>query len=155
LNPALQGRFAVALRDSFSYDPSGVPADNLIEGVPAVYRPAASQRPNTCAPKFCIDNGCTQKYYLNVTIEWNEEKNRWLILNRNVSFEEVSELFIADEYLDVIEHPNTEKYPNQKIILFIKNEQIYCAPFVETEDGIFLKTIFPDRKRTKLYRRGG
>jgi uncharacterized DUF497 family protein len=89
-----------------------------------------------------------------VTFEWSEKKNTWLKLNRDVSFEEVIELFIAGEYLQVVQHPNTDRYPNQKIILFIKNEQIYCAPFVETDEGIFLKTVFPDRKRTKKYRGG-
>ena len=78
-------------------------------------------------------------------VEWNEQKNQWLIENRRVSFEEVEEIYSAGQYIQVIDHPN------QKIILFTKDEYVYCAPFIETEKGIFLKTIFPDRKRTKQY----
>jgi len=85
-------------------------------------------------------------------VEWNEDKNHWLQKNRGVSFEEVEALLVDGLELDIIDNPNTTKYPNQKIILFIKNEYIYCAPFMETEKGIFLKTIFPDRKRTREYR---
>ena len=84
-------------------------------------------------------------------IEWNEDKNQWLIENRGVSFEEVEEIYSAGQHLQVINHPNSKKYPNQKIILFIKDDYVFCAPFIETEKGIFLKTIFPDQKRTKQY----
>lgn len=84
-------------------------------------------------------------------VEWNEDKNQWLIENRGVSFEEVEEIYSAEQYIRIIEHPNSKKYPNQKLILFSKDEYVYCAPFIETENGIFLKTIFPDRKRTRQY----
>ncbi len=31
------------------------------------------------------------------------------------------------------------------------NEYIYLVPYVESEDEIFLKTIIPSRKATKIY----
>lgn len=66
-------------------------------------------------------------------VEWNEDKNQWLIENRGVSFEEAEEIYSAGQYIQVIDHPYSKKYQNQKTILFSKNNYIYCAPFIETE----------------------
>ena len=53
--------------------------------------------------------------------------------------------------IDDIEHPNKEKYLNQRIMLFDINDYIFLVPYVEDETEIFLKTIIPSRKATKLY----
>jgi len=50
------------------------------------------------------------------------------------------------EIIDILEHPNKGKYPNQKIFVFDVNDYIYYVPFVETKDEIFLKTIIPKEK---------
>ena len=55
--------------------------------------------------------------------------------------------------VDVIEHPNKDKYPNQEIMVFEIEEYIYLVPYVESKDEIFLKTIIPSRKETKKYKR--
>ena len=52
----------------------------------------------------------------------------------------------------MLEHPNQEKYPGQKISMVQVDEYVYAVPFVETEVEIFLKTIIPSRKATKQYR---
>lgn len=31
------------------------------------------------------------------------------------------------------------------------NSYAYCVPFVETDDHIFLKTVFPNRKQTACF----
>ena len=31
------------------------------------------------------------------------------------------------------------------------NDYVYLVPFIESEDELFLKTIIPSRKATKLY----
>jgi hypothetical protein len=54
--------------------------------------------------------------------------------------------------IDIIEHPNSEKYPNQKALIVLKSDYVYMVPFVETETEYFLKTIIPSRKLTKNYR---
>ncbi|MFH0787662.1 MAG: toxin [Pseudomonadota bacterium] len=66
-------------------------------------------------------------------------------------FEEIVYHLQHGGLLDVIGHPNQKTYPNQRI--FIVNVEGYAClvPFVETDDGIFLKTIIPSRKMTKLY----
>jgi len=53
--------------------------------------------------------------------------------------------------LDVIRHPNREKYPHQRMFIIGINQYAYLVPFIELENEIFLKTIIPSRKATKKY----
>jgi uncharacterized DUF497 family protein len=82
---------------------------------------------------------------------WNEEKNNWLKQERNISFEEVIQAINYGDLLDVIKHPNSEKYAHQSIFIVKIKNYIYCVPYVENKDDIFLKTIFPSRKMSKIY----
>lgn len=85
---------------------------------------------------------------------WNLEKNELLQAERDISFEDIV-LYIEKGFLlDVLEHPNPEKYPGQKIFVVQVEEYVYLVPFVEDEKEIFLKTIIPSRKATKRYLRG-
>jgi uncharacterized DUF497 family protein len=86
------------------------------------------------------------------TIEWNDEKNRQLLKDRGVCFEDVIVCLMNNTILDILQHPNKKKYPNQKIFVLPINDYVHIVPFVENEYGIFLKTIIPSRKMTKLYR---
>ena len=52
----------------------------------------------------------------------------------------------------VLEQPNQEKYPSQKISMVQVDDYAYAVPFVETETEIFLKTNIPSRKATRQYR---
>jgi len=74
---------------------------------------------------------------------------------RDVSFEQVYIAIESGRVLDVIENPNKSKYPNQKIYVVDINDYVYLIPFVEGNEKIFLKTIFPSRKMTKKYLKGG
>ena len=84
-------------------------------------------------------------------VNWNNEKNDWLRKERGISFEIVRYYIENEEYVDIIEHPLKERYPNQKIFVLDIEDYIYCVPFVESETEIFLKTIFPSRSFTKKY----
>jgi hypothetical protein len=55
--------------------------------------------------------------------------------------------------LDIVEHPNQEKYKGQKILVVNVENYAYLVPFVESEQEIFLKTVIPSRKATKKYLR--
>ncbi len=55
------------------------------------------------------------------------------------------------EILDILEHVNQAKYPNQKYFVININDYVYYVPFVEDKEKIFLKTIIPSRKLTKIY----
>lgn len=83
---------------------------------------------------------------------YSSEKNAELIRERNISFEEVLSAIANDQILDIIEHPNKEKYRNQKVYILRIKEYIYLVPFVKDLEGnIFLKTIIPSRKAKKKY----
>lgn len=80
-------------------------------------------------------------------IEWNEEKNNLLRETRGVNFE----MFIDDiKNRNYIVRRN-ENYPNQKKFIIFKNNYPYCIPYIEDEEKIFLKTIFPNRKLKKEF----
>lgn len=82
---------------------------------------------------------------------WNSKKNRQLIKERAISFEKAVFYIENGGLLDDIVHPNTRKYPNQRVFLLHIEEYVYLVPYVESEDEIFLKTIIPSRKFTKMY----
>ena len=83
-------------------------------------------------------------------IRWNEEKNIKLKLIRGISFEDVEEAILNENFHRIEIHPDQEKYPNQKKLFIEIDSYIYVVPFVEDEDNIFFKTIYPSRKDTKL-----
>ena len=74
---------------------------------------------------------------------------------RNVSFEEVIFHIEHGGLLDDIVHPNASAYPNQRIFIVGIRDYVYLVPYVESEDEVFLKTIIPSRKFTRLYPGGG
>jgi hypothetical protein len=85
---------------------------------------------------------------------WNEEKNDLLREERQISFEDIV-FYIAQGFLlDILEHPNQEKYQGQKIFVVAIDDYAYLVPFVEDEQVIFLKTIIPSRKATRTYLKG-
>jgi len=55
------------------------------------------------------------------------------------------------DLVDIIEHPNPSKYPNQQMLIVKIRGYAYLFPFVEDENGKFLKTIIPSRKATREY----
>lgn len=84
-------------------------------------------------------------------IRWNSEKNVELMQERGVSFEEVLSSIEQGGLLVTLEHPNEQKYPNQRIWVVRIRGYAHMVPFVETEEEIFLKTIMPSRKATKQF----
>ena len=82
---------------------------------------------------------------------WNADKNAQLKKERGVSFEEIVFHIGAGDEVDLFEHPNQARYPNQKVSVVMIEGYAYFVPFVESETEIFLKTIIPSRKATKKY----
>ncbi len=56
-----------------------------------------------------------------------------------------------DDVLEILDHPSQEKYPDQKVAIISIEDYAYLVPYVEDEEGIFLKTIIPSRKATGKY----
>jgi uncharacterized DUF497 family protein len=85
---------------------------------------------------------------------WNSEKNEILKSERGVSFEEAVLHIEQGDILEVLEHPNQQRYPGQRISVIEMAGYAYLIPFVESSSEIFLKTIIPSRKATGEYLRG-
>jgi uncharacterized DUF497 family protein len=86
---------------------------------------------------------------------WSAEKNESLKLSRGVSFESIVVAVESDGLLDIVEHPNVTKYPNQRVLVVSFDGYVYLAPFVEEADYFFLKTVIPSRKATRDYLQQG
>lgn len=82
---------------------------------------------------------------------WNSSKNARLKAERGVSFEEVVIHIAGGDLLDVYEHPRQDRYPGQQILAIRIMNYVYLVPFVESDEGRFLKTIIPSRKATQHY----
>jgi hypothetical protein len=55
------------------------------------------------------------------------------------------------DLIDIVVHPNSEKYAHQKILVVDIHSYVYLVPFIEDDNGMFLKTIIPSRKATRDY----
>lgn len=84
-------------------------------------------------------------------INWNPDKNRKLIEERGISFEDIVFSLQSGCLLDDISHPNSEKYPYQRVFVVEMDDYAYLVPYVENDEEIFLKTVIPSRKATKQY----
>jgi len=84
---------------------------------------------------------------------WNSDKNEWLKIERNISFEEIVFYIEQGGLLDIVEHPNLDKFEGQRLFIVNVENYAYLVPFVETSDDVFLKTIMPSRKATRQYLR--
>lgn len=91
---------------------------------------------------------------MNYNFVYDEKKNLKLKEERGVCFEDVITAINHGNILDIIPHHNKKKYPNQKIILIKIKDYVYLVPYLEEEDLLILKTVFPSRKFTKLYLEG-
>lgn len=86
-------------------------------------------------------------------LAWNANKNRWLIDERSVSFEDVVFHMGTGDLLDDYEHPNQERYPGQRVFAVRIRGYVCLVPYVDSEEHYFLKTIMPSRKATRKYLR--
>ena len=83
--------------------------------------------------------------------DWDDAKNAKLRTERGIGFEEIVFHIERGDLLDILEHPNPERYGGQRIFIVRREDYVYLVPFVEDEQTVFLKTIIPSRKATKEY----
>ena len=82
-------------------------------------------------------------------IVWDDAKNRRLIVDRGVSFEEIAERIMKREVLAILKNPARE---NQMVFVVSMRDYTYCVPFIEDAHGnIVLKTAYPSRKLHRRY----
>ena len=82
---------------------------------------------------------------------WDEAKNERLKRERQIGFEEIVFHIERGDLLDILEHPNQERYAGQRIFIVRRDAYVYIVPFVEDARSVFLKTIIPSRKMTRKY----
>jgi uncharacterized DUF497 family protein len=82
---------------------------------------------------------------------WDGEKNEKLKAERGVSFEEIVFHIERGDVLDILEHPNRERYGGQRIFVVQREGYAYLVPFIEEKEQVVLKTIIPSRKATREY----
>ena len=91
---------------------------------------------------------------MDLAFDWNPEKNLRLIEQRGVSFEKVVAAIEQGGLVDVLEHPNQERYPGQMIYVVDIDEYLHLVPFVLQYGGArSLKTIIPSQKAMRTYGR--
>ena len=106
---------------------------------------------------------------------WDDAKNTKLRKERGVGFEDIVFHIERGDLLDILEHPNPDRYVGQRIFVVQRDDSVFLVPFppspaslrrglrrglavalraeadVEDEHTIFLKTIIPSRKATKQH----
>ena len=84
---------------------------------------------------------------------FDEAKDQKLFEERGVTFQQVIEAIAEGQVLLDTAHPNTGKYPHQRLMVVVLNDYTYCVPYLQDDDQIVLKTIYPDRRYKKLLER--
>jgi predicted DNA binding CopG/RHH family protein len=79
---------------------------------------------------------------------WNHDKNAELKRDRGIGFEDIVLAIEAGGLLDVVRHPNPQRYPRQQMLVVALDGYVHLVPPVEEDDYVFLKTVIPSRKMT-------
>ena len=86
-------------------------------------------------------------------ITWNLDKDNLLREDSSrggIGFEDCVIALEEGRVLADIPNPNSH-YPQQHLFILEINQYAYVVPYVESEDGLFLKTLFLSRKHTAQY----
>ena len=78
--------------------------------------------------------------------DFDSRKNEVLRSKRGVTFPMVIEAIAEKGILLDFTNPNTEKYPNQRILVVEIEGYAYCVPYVVEGNTWYLKTIYPSRR---------
>jgi len=81
-----------------------------------------------------------------MTFIYDEKKNQILFETRGLTFEQAIEMISQEGVLLDFQHPNFEKFPNQRIMVISINNFPHCIPYVVDGKKFVLKTIFKDRR---------
>jgi hypothetical protein len=82
---------------------------------------------------------------------WDDARNAKLRKERGIGFEDVVFHIEGGDLLDILEHPNPERFAVRRIFVVQRDNYVYLVPFVDDEHTVLLKTIIPSRKATKEY----
>jgi len=82
---------------------------------------------------------------------WDPDKNAELNALYGFGFERLLVALSEGALLADRTHPNTARYGHQKQLIVEIEGYAWIAPFVQQEDTVFLKTMFPSRKAKRLF----
>lgn len=86
-------------------------------------------------------------------LDWNQEKNQHLKQERGLCFEDVEHAIEQGRVLDDLPHPNSERYPHQRLLIVEIDGYACVVPYVTDGETRFLKTIYRSRQAQKHYLR--
>ncbi len=81
-------------------------------------------------------------------------KNARLIQERGISFDRIIALIEGGRLIQVLEHPDKERYPGQLLYEVDVDGYVHVVPVVRQGRTLYLKTIYPSRKATRKRMKG-
>ena len=72
--------------------------------------------------------------------KWSDDKNKLLMQERNICFEDIVTSVDHGKLLDIVKNPNKDREDQYCSVVDIGN-YAYVVPFVKSESSFFLKTI--------------
>jgi uncharacterized DUF497 family protein len=84
-------------------------------------------------------------------LRWSDEKNRQLLEERGLTFEDVAIAIKNDKVLNDGRHPDKTRFAHQRMLIVEIDGYACAVPYVIDGDRIFLKTIFKSRKERRRY----
>jgi uncharacterized DUF497 family protein len=84
--------------------------------------------------------------------DWSESKNAKLKEDRGIGFEDVLAAIDEGNLLDDL---RSRVRIHQRQLIIKHGNYVFVVPYVEDDEKIFLKTIYPSRKFTRHYLKGG
>ena len=61
--------------------------------------------------------------------DWDDAKNAKLKSERGIGFEEIVFHIERGDLLDILDHPNLERYGGQRIFVVRREDYVYLVPF--------------------------
>ena len=77
---------------------------------------------------------------------YDEKKNQILFETRGITFEQVIEIISEEGVLLDFQHPNSDDYPNQRMMVIAIDHYPHCIPYMMDGNKFVLKTVFKDRR---------
>ena len=86
-----------------------------------------------------------------MTFSWNQKKNEVIKRDRGISFERVVVAIESGDIVTVLEHPNLDKYPGQKVYVVKIDGYAWAVPYRDEGERRVLITAYPSRRLTREY----
>src|SRR5918999_5446563 len=68
--------------------------------------------------------------------DWDDAKNAKLRKERGIGFEDIAFHIERGDLLDILEHPNPDRYAGQRIFVVRREDYVYLVPFLEDEHTV-------------------